>query len=768
MATGPLAPVVHYLRQVTSHSALSELPDAELLARFARQGDETAFTALVRRHGPMVLGVCRRLVRDGHAAEDALQATFLVLARKADSLAQPELLAHWLYGVAYRTAKKARREAARRHVHESQAVRAEAVDPSEEIDRQDLGAIVDEEINRLPERYRVPVVLCYLQGQTNAEAARHLGCSRGTIATLLARARDKLRRRLTQRGIGLAVGAALGALAPTVQSGTVSLALVNVTVKAAMLLSAGQAAAVAALAAQAVALAKGVSKGMLIEKLRIPAAILIVTAMVGTGAGVSAYRAGVPDPDVVDSTTEAEPGPQNKPEEQRKHVSAPAGLPKTAKTTIRTANFVVTAPTLEIAREVGEAAEHNRKALARLWLGKELPTWSEPCPIRVTVTDYVGSATEFSFDYGVVSRKMFLEGPLDRTFADSLPHEITHTILAEWRGRSLPRWADEGAAMLSESAISREKHEQAMKSILRTGRPRPLTELLPRLDFPKDPKDVMAFYAQSFSLTDFLVTVGGRKKFLSFVAKGADETWNTAAELVYGFKSVEALEQAWLAHARQHLAVKESVEPSHPRQAAEAVRDARQPNARPAPSFKERLPQGAAPVQALVIVDEDGRLTVCRKNSLYRPVQTPVTQKEGASFYVTTYQQIDSETKYYFKVESVRVHDAKGRKIETQELRKRLQNETVALFSADGGPVDPLHLRLYKEDTLVFVLPSPPPPEVPGAVHIAPLAVPPMLAPLTPDPFSATPIPADHALPDAVPPPPPVVKPVQKTSPSES
>src|SRR5579884_1443507 len=206
MAHGQLAPILHYLRRVTSPVVSGDIPDTELLCRFSRNRDETAFAALVRRHGPMVLAVCRRVLRDGHTAEDAFQATFLVLARKAGSLAKPELLANWLYGVARRTAAKAKTDAAKRRLHERRAVRTPPSDPCDELEWHDLRAVLDEEVSRLPERYRVPVVLCYLQGQTNAEAARRLGCSRGTVATLLARARDKLQRRLTQRGVGLSVG----------------------------------------------------------------------------------------------------------------------------------------------------------------------------------------------------------------------------------------------------------------------------------------------------------------------------------------------------------------------------------------------------------------------------------------------------------------------------------------------------------------------------------------------------------------------------------
>jgi hypothetical protein len=121
-------------------------------------------------------------------------------------------------------------------------------------------------------------------------------------------------------------------------------------------------------------------------------------------------------------------------------VVRPAEPPKDERASYRTPNFVVTAPTAEIAEQIGKAAEQNRKALARLWLDKELADWAEPCPVRVTITATTGSATEFAFQDNVVSqRRMNLEGPLDRIFADLLPHEITHTILAEWRGSPIPR-----------------------------------------------------------------------------------------------------------------------------------------------------------------------------------------------------------------------------------------------------------------------------------------------------------------------------------------
>jgi RNA polymerase sigma factor (sigma-70 family) len=169
-----------------------------LVERFVQRQDEEAFAALVRRHGPLVLGVCRRVLHDWDDAQDAFQATFFVLARKAASLAKPEALGNWLYGVAFRTAVKARARAARRREYERQAGRATA-NPSSELARRDLWEALDEELSRLPEKYRAPLVRCYLEGKTNEEAARELGCPPGSMSGRLARGRELLRERLTSR-----------------------------------------------------------------------------------------------------------------------------------------------------------------------------------------------------------------------------------------------------------------------------------------------------------------------------------------------------------------------------------------------------------------------------------------------------------------------------------------------------------------------------------------------------------------------------------------
>jgi RNA polymerase sigma factor (sigma-70 family) len=173
--------------------------DGQLLERFADDQDAAAFATLIQRHGPMVLGVCRRVLNHEQEAEDAFQATFLVLVRRAGGLERPELLGNWLYGVAYRTAHKARARLARRRYHERQVQPMPAVEPPDPLQWQELRGVLDEALRELPGKYRAPLVLCYLQGLTNEEAARRLGWPTGSMSYRLARGRQLLRERLEQR-----------------------------------------------------------------------------------------------------------------------------------------------------------------------------------------------------------------------------------------------------------------------------------------------------------------------------------------------------------------------------------------------------------------------------------------------------------------------------------------------------------------------------------------------------------------------------------------
>jgi RNA polymerase sigma factor (sigma-70 family) len=210
--------------------------DRQLLEHFRRRRDEAAFEALVGRHGPMVLGVCRRVLGNEADAEDAFQATFLVLARKAGSVARPELLAGWLFGVACRVARKARAQLARRRRLEAEGGLAPMLpqDPLQEAAMEELRSLLDEELRRLPMKYQAPLVLCYLEGLTNEEAAQQLGWPTGSMSYRLARGREMLRERLRRRNRSvppvlmsslLAGGPAKAALSPNLLQGTVQAAV---------------------------------------------------------------------------------------------------------------------------------------------------------------------------------------------------------------------------------------------------------------------------------------------------------------------------------------------------------------------------------------------------------------------------------------------------------------------------------------------------------------------------------------------------------------
>jgi RNA polymerase sigma factor (sigma-70 family) len=218
--------------------------DRELLERFFRDQDEAGFKALVRRHGPLVLRVCRRVLHQEQDAEDAFQATFLVLARRGGSLVNPELLGSWLYGVAYRIARKIRNQAARRRAQERQGTAlTQAEVPPADLAWREMRSALDEELNRLPDKYRLPLVLCYLQGLTNAEAARRLGWPVGSMSYLLARGRELLRGRLRGRHRGAPAGFPAFLLALEPGGGPVSEGLIGSTAHAAVRLVRGQFAA---------------------------------------------------------------------------------------------------------------------------------------------------------------------------------------------------------------------------------------------------------------------------------------------------------------------------------------------------------------------------------------------------------------------------------------------------------------------------------------------------------------------------------------------
>ena len=189
------------IERIFNDGSLVGMGDGQLLHAYATRGDEAAFEALVTLHGPMVLRVCGRILYDPRDVEDAFQATFLVLLRRAGSVGDADALGCWLHGVAYRVSARVRANAARRRHEERNAARAEAIEVGGDHERHELRAMLDEEIHRLPERYRKPVVLCYLEGRTQEEAARRLRCTAGSVRGRLDRAREKLRMRLLPRPV---------------------------------------------------------------------------------------------------------------------------------------------------------------------------------------------------------------------------------------------------------------------------------------------------------------------------------------------------------------------------------------------------------------------------------------------------------------------------------------------------------------------------------------------------------------------------------------
>ncbi len=260
-------------------------PDAALLRRYVRQRDQTAFEALVRRHGPMVLGVCRRVLRNAHDAEDAFQATFLVLVKKAAGLRSPGTVASWLYGVAYRTALHAQDAALKRRAKEAEMV---PPTPAAEKSCTDLRLDLDRELGRLPEKYRAVLVLCDLEGRTRKEAARHLGWPEGTVASRLAEGRKRLARRLTRLGLAVSGGALAAVPSQNLAAAPVRAPLVSSTLRAATLFAAGQAAAAGVVSLNVAALTEGVLKLMFVTKLKSVAGALLALGLLTLGSGLVA------------------------------------------------------------------------------------------------------------------------------------------------------------------------------------------------------------------------------------------------------------------------------------------------------------------------------------------------------------------------------------------------------------------------------------------------------------------------------------------------
>jgi RNA polymerase sigma factor (sigma-70 family) len=400
--------VLRYIRRLAGSSDSGDPTDGQLIARFCKNRDETAFAAIVDRHGPMVLNVCRRMLSDANEVDDAFQAVFLVLVRKARSIGKPSLLGNWLYGVACRTTANARRQAARRQSRTKEIVDMPATEPTPAEGWQELRPLLDEELARLPEKYRAPLVLCYLQGKTYTEAARILGWADGTVSGRLARGRTLLRARLVKRGLTLSTAALAAFLTQhAAQAAAVPATLASNTIKAALLVAAGNTLA-ATVSTQAAALTEGVLQAMFLTKLKIATAVVLALAVVGMGGGMFTYNTWAKEKGQVrnDAAPPKEKG-ESKPEVAAK-APAPAEDPKKA-------------PAAEPAKPKG-----SREMLQTLATPVDYAGMAD---VKAKLSEVLAElATQYDFNFDINERAFDAEGIKDVLFTP---------VVAD--GRPLPR-----------------------------------------------------------------------------------------------------------------------------------------------------------------------------------------------------------------------------------------------------------------------------------------------------------------------------------------
>jgi RNA polymerase sigma factor (sigma-70 family) len=301
MARRSLNGLLQNVRKMAAVQTYRALSDSKLLERFVDGRDEAAFTVLIERHGPMVLGVCRRALANAHDAEDACQAVFLVLARKASSVRRQTSLGSWLHGVAGRVSLSLKRDLARRRSHEHRARAPAPPDPASEVTWREVQAILDTELQRLPERYRAPFILCYLECLPREEAARRLGLSPGSLHGRLERARELLRKRLTQRGLTLAGVMSAAAVGESALQAALAPTFVVSSARVVMLLTSGQPLADGVISGHVIALTQEVLKTMFLTKLRLGMAAVLCAGLAvaligGSFASMSVAQEAKPTP----------------------------------------------------------------------------------------------------------------------------------------------------------------------------------------------------------------------------------------------------------------------------------------------------------------------------------------------------------------------------------------------------------------------------------------------------------------------------------------
>ncbi len=572
--------------------ATAESPDAELLARFTAQRDEAAFEELVRRHGPAVLRVCRRLVGPA-AAEDAFQAVFLVLACRAGSVRKAAAVGSWLIGVAGRVARQMRlRSKPVSSLENPDCFPApSSVTVASHLSLPELAEALDEELTRLPDELRAPVVLCLVEGRTHEQAATELGHSPRTLRRRLDQAKTLLRLRLERRGV---VPVVIVALVSSLQTTTaLPPDLVQRTMNGVFEFLVG---GLAERAAPAI-LAKGVLSSMTTVK-AIVLVPLAACALIGLGAVLAQDKAGKELPNPLreklaetgqgrDPRTPKEKGqtePAVQPADQSLAVIeeldsmlAEVKDAAKAKQAHRSPNFLVFAPTPTMARAISAEAEFQRADLAKRWLGKELPPWSQPCEIRYssevpTEINFLAASFPVSIEKDGSVRKLpgkiDLYGEFVAVLTHDLPARLHPVVLTSHLGKQLPRWAESGLSTVLTSPKNQTGTDVRCRELLNAGRGIRLRVLFCMTEFPRD---MMVLHAQGYSVVRFLLDqkvgppvlkdipqvgqlfqadVITEQQIVGFLKLGMEkntvESWNAAAKAVYGFETVDALEEAWL------------------------------------------------------------------------------------------------------------------------------------------------------------------------------------------------------------------------------
>jgi RNA polymerase sigma factor (sigma-70 family) len=328
MNAGRATTVLTYLRRLSGLGLVRAAGDADLLERFAMRREEAAFTELVRRHGPMVLGVCRRVLGNLDDAEDAFQATFLVLAARPRAVGNPSGLANWLYGVARRTALRAQVDAVRRFRRDRLGAKPVAIDPTPDAQWHELRPVLDTEVAKLPTRHREAFILCCLEGLTHEEAGRLLGIPGGTVASRLSRARERLRNRLVRRGVTLSAVTAL--LATHEANAAIAPELFSVLARAVTARATTTILAAGAVSPRVAALTQGVLNAMWMTKIKTVAVLVLAVSAAGFGAGVVFSKTGQPGTVAEQSASAGANDDGAKPPEVGRPTDAPRTSPKPA------------------------------------------------------------------------------------------------------------------------------------------------------------------------------------------------------------------------------------------------------------------------------------------------------------------------------------------------------------------------------------------------------------------------------------------------------